>query len=479
MANDDTKKANDAEKISGVTRREFIKYSAGTAAALSLGLYGCGYNSENNSVSAFPPNTEPVLFVHISDSHFGGETDLGESQDPAMLKTISKELMSALVKDIVPVVQPLATIHTGDIVNEGFQLKPWQSYAEVLANTTKTYPMTYPKNYIEIPGNHDVKVYLGDLPKLGRDEGDGRQLFTQHSVIGQALGNNANNSDKYGITELSSPSGMVRLVRTNTSEYSEGSSPADDNTHNITGFFSEAQHQALIQDLSLSQPAMLSVVLGHHPIAAPPGSPELFTNNELMKDIVAKAGAPIYLCGHVHVPAIMWYGKTIVIQADTFGRHDEPSSFYLVAYDRDVVAVKLVAINATPPFVFDWPLVFITSPANSLLGNTNSSLGNVNDGIVHPYTNTYKKGNPNATHFTPDAPPTLRAMVFAPSTVTSVKYYVDQVAVGTPLRNTVRRVWESSHPVQGLTSGTHTVTVIATLSDGTTTGSDSISIIVE
>lgn len=464
MANDDPTKNSNSMFNGTLSRRDFIKISAGTAVALSLGLYGCG-TSDNNTLAS--QTVEPVFFVHISDSHFGGDTTLGESQDPTMLKVIPKELMSALVNDIIPVVVPLATIHTGDLVNEGYQLEPWQSYQDVFANTT----MKYPENYIEIPGNHDAKVSITTVN--GEDIGDGRELFVQHSVIGQALGNSG---DKYGLTELSSPSGTVRLVRTNTST-SEKESLTARNEENINGYFTSAQQQALLNDLSNSQPAMFSVVLGHHPITGPT---PIAIGNDLMTDLVTAADAPIYLCGHVHKPDIMWSGKTIVIQADTFGRHGEPSSFYLVAYDSGVIAAKLITIDATPPFNFGWPLVFITSPANSSLGNTDSDLGNVNDGTVqHPYNTSYTAGNPNATPFTPDATPTLRAMIFSPSTnpITSVNYSLDGGPFSHELKQTVGRLWEALLNLQGLQPGSHTVTVQAKSSD-VQIGVDTISITV-
>lgn len=444
MANDDLKKVREAEKSSGVTRREFIKYSAGTAAILSLGLYGCGNSSTSENSPVGTTSSEPVFFVHISDSHFGGDTLNGESLDPTWLQVIPRELMSALINGIVPVVQPLATIHTGDIVNAGYQLKPWQSYAEVFANTT----MTYPKNYIEIPGNHDVKV--SNTTASGRDIGDGRQLFTRYSVIGQTLGNDG---DKFGLTEISSPVGTVRLVRTNTAA-SENQSLTVRNNENIAGYFSSAQQQSLLNDLSLSQPAALSVVLGHHPIV---GSTPIATGNDLMKEVIAKAGAPIYLCGHVHVPDTMWSGNTLVVQADTFGRRGEPSSFYMVAYDEGVASAKLVTFNATDPFEFGWPLVFITSPANGTLGGS----------------------NPNAAPFTPDQKPKLRTMVFTPdaTAVKTVQYSVDGGAFNHELINTAGRLWEAPLDLQGLSRGPHAVTVRATLSHGQI-GIDTISITV-
>jgi len=53
MANDDPKQNGNPEKSNGLTRRDFIKYSAGTVACISLGSlnYGCGGSSNSNSLA--------------------------------------------------------------------------------------------------------------------------------------------------------------------------------------------------------------------------------------------------------------------------------------------------------------------------------------------------------------------------------------------------------------------------------------------
>jgi len=438
MAHDDQAESIDSTFNSSVTRREFIKVSAVAIASVSLGslLTGCGSTAKDTSHAA----AEPVFFVHISDSHFGGETLLGESQDPTMLQVAPKALLTTLISEILPVVDPLATIHTGDIVNEGFQLKPWQSYRDVISNTGNT--LRYPKNYIEIPGNHDAKN--NDTATFGRDIGDGRQLFNQYSIIGQALGATG---DKFGLTELTSPHGVVRMVRTNTAE-----SPTDNNTENINGYFSAEQQHMLLGDPGLKSTSFITVVLGHHPVT---GENKIAIGNELMTEIIDSVKAPIYLCGHVHEPVLMWYGNTLVVQADTFGRHGSLSSFYIVAYDENKAAAKLVTIDASKSPGIDWPIVFITAPVSSTLGND----------------------NPNATAYTSGQFPNLRTLVFSPDAnpVTNVTYSIDGGTFDNGLQQSTKRLWESSLKTQGLTPGTHTVTVRATLSNGQI-GEDSISI---
>jgi calcineurin-like phosphoesterase family protein len=417
----------------------------------SIGVFvtGCsdGTSSQAGQLDTVTPPviSEPVVLLHISDTHFGGDTNLSSvdglgSDDPAVLQYDPKALMSTLIADIMPAVNPLATVHTGDMVNEGFQLKPWQSYQGVVAN------LSYP-NYLEVPGNHDFKISTTTLG--GKDIGDGRVNFTAYSKIGNAL---KTSGDRYGITRLNSQLGAVRLMRTNTA-----ASPHNLNSENIDGYFNAEQKDALLNDSELNSPALLTVVLGHHPVT---GKNKIATNNALMLELIAnsKVNAPIYLCGHVHAPAIMWAEKTLVVQADTFGRHGQQSSFYLVGYDAGVASAKLVHVDATKSPSLDWPIVFITAPANSVLGSDN------------PNAKPYISGQPA---------PKLRTMVFSPdsATIASVAYSIDQGA-WSGLNRITGRLWESSLPVQALLSGNHTVTVRATLINGQY-GEDTISIKVQ
>ncbi len=426
-----SKKARDASFLVSLLSVSLIALSA--VCVMSF-VTGCsdGTSSQPGEVSiGYPAVTEPIVFAHVSDTHFGGDTKLSGagSDDPEQLRYDGKALMTTLIADIVPSVNPLATIHTGDLVNEGFQLKPWESYRDVVAS------LSYPK-YIEIIGNHDVKV--SDDTLEGKDIGDGRKLFAKYSKIGATLGAD---SDKYGVTSLDSDFGPVRVIRTNTAE-----SPKNDNQENIDGYFSEAQQQALLKDPALDTAAYLVIVLGHHPVV---GDNPMKHGSQLMLDLIAnsKVKAPIYLCGHLHAPKIMWANNTLVVQANTFGRNGQQTNFYLVGYDSGIASAKLVEVNATKaPTSVSWPIVMITSPANSSLG------GN----------------NPNAKNYLPSTTGVvLRSMVFYPvsATLSSVKYSVDQGA-WLDLNNSVGRVWENILSLQGLQSGNHTITVRATLSSG-------------
>lgn len=459
----------------------FFAVSAGSL------VTGCGETSNSAgqsssgdllTVGSPKPALEPVFFLHISDTHYDTKTDTndGLSADGSVDLTQSgKALMNALVTEVAPVIKPLATINTGDMTEKGYIEDTWKTYSSTLLQSSIL--TSYPK-YVDIVGNHDVKVESSLY-----DYEAGLKNFL---LYGQA-------HTRYGYTTLEGLAGAVRLIRTNTA----ASTTADykkRNWENIYGYFPASQQHALYNHPDRNQTVALNVVLGHSPVAAnytpPPASYvpgtaiykpntktldttyfyQITDGNDRMTQLIDEFQAPIYLSGHVHEPGLVWLAnKSLVVKADTFGSHGKQATFYLVAYDFDAKspAAKLVQVDATDPAVpsVKWPIVFITSPANSVLGNTTD----------------YTAGNPNAHPFTTDQTIMLKTMVFSPETVTSVEYVVDNGSTPSPLktvRNSGGRVWAAGIPLAGLSKGSHTVTVTATRSNGTT-GIDTISIAVQ
>ena len=429
--------------------------------------------SAAESVANFKQDTgglsNPVFFVHISDTHFDAQTSThtGISDKGVDLTKSGKALMSALFAQVIPVIKPHATIHTGDMVEKGYIDEAWPPYTKLLNDSL----LSSSTPYVDIIGNHDVKVLNSQF-----DYEAGLQNFLLYAWT----------PTRYGYTTLDSPIGKVRLIRTNTAA-STHSNYAKRNWENIYGYFPESQQQNLYNHPDRTQPVALNVVLGHSPVAenyiSPPAgyipgtnlndnkyADQITNGNERMKQLIEEFQAPVYLSGHVHIPGVRWVNnKSLVVTAATFGFYGPKSTFYLVAYDVDAKspAAKLVEIDATNPSSpgVNWPIVFITTPANSSLGNSDS----------------YTAGNPNAQPFTTNEIIMLKTMVFSPETVTSVKYRIDEGAVSSPLanvRNSNGRVWATGIPLAGLSKGSHTVTVTATRSNGTT-GTDTISITVQ
>jgi len=471
----------------------FFVFIAGTF------LTGCGETSDSASLATLDPDAqsdpllqytasslEPAFFVHISDTHIGESGGHG------------KEAMKTLLKEVVPVIKPLATIHTGDIVDEGMVEESWRHYKDLFTVSTVKYPQ-----YVDILGNHDAKQ--------GTDWAEdwlfkyGRQLFDKYSQT----------KDRYGFTELKR-SGLnpVRLIRTNTAD-----SPTNNNRQNINGYFPSDQLDSLLNHPDKKNIVDFSVVLGHSPVKADYKEldwnqssfselddsymDQITEGNGRMKELIDAYNAPIYLSGHVHQPGLEWLKKkTLVVRADDFGKNSTNPKFYLVAYDGESTAdrhaaAKLVKLDTTKSPSVKWPVVFITTPANSSLGNTDSYYGNtMYDGSDdQPYNDNYIPDNPNAKAFTTDQTVTLRAMVFSPEEVTSVKYQIDDVSTSTPrlefkiddvststplanVRSTNGRVWGAGLSFAGLSKGKHTVKVTATRTNGDK-GTDTISFTVK
>lgn len=386
----------------------------------STGLFGsddaivqnisAGGTNELGLVKYTPGIVEPVVFVHFSDSHFGLATGQGIP------------ITTVLLGYVAPRINPAAVIHTGDMVDQGYVPSSWDSYKAV------TGSQNYPK-YVDIPGNHDVKV---------SGTGDGRKFLVTNSVTGKP-------DDKfYGITNIDNTI-PVCLIRTNTA-----ASPTNNNTQNINGYYTETQNAYIFAKLASSPPAAFNIILAHHPIAAIPGNESaiLKEGSDYMVELINKVNAPLYLCGHVHEPALIWLGKTLVAQADDFGKNGLPSSFYLISYDMTTgPAAKLVKVNAANSPIVDWPIVFITSPADSGLAG------------VNPYAVTYPSGRSN---------PKLKAMVYTEygsNTGLTVSCSIgtgSETPVWNALTNTSSSLWEYTIPVNNLKSGTNKVTVRAT-----------------
>jgi len=457
----------------------FVRIFVAVLSFTVLALSGCGGGNDTVSrtsdlVQYTPRSNEPAFFVHVSDTHLGLATSSGEV------------LMKAFLREVVPVLQPLATVHTGDMVNEGYSKSSWESYKSLFTTGIVKYPQ-----YIDILGNHDTKS--GSDPESSLIE-DGKLLFDTHAQA----------PTRHGFTQLERAGlSPVRLIRTNTAD-----SPTNNNNQNIYGYFSSDQQQALYTHPDRNQAVDFNVVLGHSPVAAdylpvPSGHTSLENlgaidvrymyqiteGNGRMKELIGEFNAPIYLCGHVHKAGLEWLNnssKTLVVRADAFGKNGLPSGFWIVAYDGESpadrhAAVKLVRISDATKLSAIWPIVFITAPANSNLGDADFDYDKK---TWETYQETYhaNASNPTTTAFTTDQTVMLRTMVFSPETVTSVSYMIDdRPSSKTPLASVIKtdgRVWAAGLSLAGLAAGPHTVTVTATRSNGTT-GSDKIWITVK
>jgi hypothetical protein len=393
-----------ADALDASSTSDVFHDSPGNDAGAEAHAADSGDGGTDAAEAASDGSVGPVWFVHISDTHIA--TGAGALDVPAVLS------------QAVPVIKPLATLHTGDLVDDGGEASYWTAYHDIMVAQGTKFP-----SYLEIPGNHDVK-------------NDGIPSYESYSVSGLA------DAGLYGITNVDSTSGRVRLVRTDTAESSI-------NPVGVLGYFSQDQEDALIADPEGVSPAWTTLVLGHHPID---GLLAIKVGADRMKVVVDHFAAPLYLCGHVHTSLLSWHNSTLVVQAATLGANGSAASFMLVASDPAGPVAKEVNIDASATPVLSWPQVMITSPANTALAGT----------------------NPWAAPLAAGSTVRVRVLAFAPAGASKVEQRVD-AAAWTTLTATGTGLFEGNLAVPAAT-GSHTLDARATSAEGQATDSTSFTV---
>lgn len=293
----------------------------------------------------------PAWFLHVTDTHFGESETIGAD-------------LATFVTQVIPVVNPTATINTGDTVDSG-SAEEWLSYRELFDGLAPEYP-----TYFELPGNHDVK-------------NDGAPHFLSNSITGRAGGG------LYGQTFVDSSAGKIRFVRANTADSSV-------NFLNIAGIFTQAQADQLSSLPDPAEPLAFTVMTAHHPIT---GLDKIRLGLPLMLDLLEQYGADLYLSGHSHNETIAWNGNTLNVTCNSLGKSDEPK-FMLVSMDTSGPNVRAYGIRD-----FQWPMVMITTPANKSLA------------WINPHAVEFVAGQREIS---------VRAIGFSPTGISSAQVRMDE-----------------------------------------------------
>jgi predicted MPP superfamily phosphohydrolase len=346
----------------------------------------------------------PVWILHITDTHIGENTVAAPND------------LIAFVSQVLPVVKPMFTVHTGDLTDSGATTE-FSDYRAIVVGKVPDYP-----SFIEVIGNHDVKT-------------NGTADFLASSLTGAA------GAGPYGVTYVDLPVGRVQVARTNTSD-------STSNLKNIAGVITAGQVSDLLALPPSPVPVRYSIVLAHHPYSA-------LTGDTNMQQVVDHFKPQIYFCGHVHKWDISWQAQTLVIQGATLGKvSGTQTNFALAALDDDGPAAKNLAIDYTLTPATAWPLVLITRPGNAQLAGTN------------PVAAPLPAGRAGVA---------LRAIAFAPSPVTSVQLQIDKGA-WTSMAAAGQGVWATTFTAPA-SAGNHTLTVNASSTEGT--ASDSVTVVVK
>ena len=362
-----------------------------------------GPDAGSPGLDASATSPTPIWLLHITDTHIGENTVAAPND------------LAAFVAQVLPVVKPMITLHTGDLTDSGSAAE-FSDYRSFLVEKVPAYP-----NYVEVIGNHDVKD-------------NGTTNFLASSLTGAA------GAGPYGLTYVDLPEGRVQIARTNTSD-------STSNMTNIAGIITAGQVSALLALPPSQLPVAYSLLMAHHPYSA-------LTGDTNMQQVVDHFKPQIYFCGHVHKWDISWQGRTLVIQAATLGKvTGTETHFALAALDDDGPAAKNVTIDYTLTPATQWPLVLVTRPADAKLAGTNP--------VAAPLAASR-------------AGVALRALAFAPSPITSVEFQVD-LGAWTPMTNASQSVWAGTFTAPA-SPGSHTINVTAKSAEGSATDSVTVTV---
>lgn len=129
MANDYPKKNIDSDKIRGVTRREFIQYSIGTVAYVSLGslTYGCGSSDDDSPVAGYPIDVDVYTTLQKTVQLSQSFSEIIAPQD---LQNISE--YDSKGYGVWMYGGPLAPVQRTDIMPLGYTLPPGNNSSMLL-----------------------------------------------------------------------------------------------------------------------------------------------------------------------------------------------------------------------------------------------------------------------------------------------------------------------------------------------------------
>jgi len=350
----------------------------------------------------------PVWFLHITDLHLGASS-------------YADEALKTAIDYVVPVVNPTATLVTGDVTDDG-SAGQWSAYLAAIQGKVAAYPL-----HLEIVGNHDKK-------------GDGKGFFTgtQTGLAGGGM---------YGLSYVDAAQGRIEIVRTDTVDSTKA-------LEQLLGYVSEDQVKDLEALPPSTVPVWRSIVLGHHPIDGVQGLKVLGTDKRL-EQLLTHFAAEVYLCGHAHVSNLSWNKTTLVVQGPTLGKPEIAApnpGFALVALDEEGPAARIFGLTKSSPAAVGWPLVLITAPADAGLGGT----------------------NPRAKPVTPgQATLTVRALGFSPGGIVAAEARVDGGG-WLALNGADKPLWQGSVAVPAPGKHTLDVRVLAPEGAGTHTVSFSV-----
>jgi hypothetical protein len=337
--------------------------------ALAGDPYSGSYCAENNRV---------FWFIQSSDVHVGarGDQDSGNLQ---WLVTQGKD-----------VIQPNFIVVSGDLTDstngnffgypDGPHPEEWNLYQSILSGRVDA------GGYYDLPGNHD---HYND------------QYFSYYlanSIQGRASGN----------TQVSwirtFDFGKYHFIGINTADNTGSPFSLDPTKYYGDHAGLDASELAFIEnELSLHQDADLTFIFGHHPLSPTGNSSDTYVyyGGDEFASLMQTNGVSLYGYGHTHEASESFYTHNVspgvyYFNVASLGKSSENQ--------YSVTAIDCNGVSSATQTVGTWPVVLITAPMDKYLGGTFTP-------FVYPVPNS--TSNP------------IRALVFDPSPIISVKYRIN------------------------------------------------------
>ena len=412
--------------ISGKSSPRRWPLAAALAALMLAVAFSPSVAGSPHSAFYSPENNRIFWFVHASDLHVG----TGGSTESTNLQWLVTTAKSAINPSFIVVTGDLTDSTDGNWLGypDGPYQAEWDQYKSIVDGRV-TADM-----YYDIPGNHDAynDQYFA--------------YYLANSVQGRAM-----HRTQHSWTKVF-PFGTYHFMGVNT---------ADNSGDGFSLFWPYGDYAGLDSSeldfvnsqLAANQSAQLTLVFGHHPLAATGDSQDtyLYYGRDQFVGYLNTYGGSLYGYGHTHASSESFYtaGMTegvFYFNVSSLGK-DDPKQFTVSAIDCNGIASVTQAVGT-------WPVVLITAPMDRNLGKN-----------VNPYTYSVTNSPANP----------IRALVFDPGTVSQVQYRIDMAGSWYPMARTAGTnpnypyLWEGTWNASALASGEHTIEVQASTASGVRT----------
>jgi len=412
--------------ISGKSSPRRWPLAAALAALMLAVAFSPSVAGSPHSAFYSPENNRIFWFIHASDLHVG----TGGSTESTNLQWLVTTAKSAINPSFIVVTGDLTDSTDGNWLGypDGPYQAEWDQYKSIVDGRVDA------GMYYDIPGNHDAynDQYFA--------------YYLANSVQGRAM-----HRTQHSWTRIF-PFGTYHFLGVNT---------ADNSGDGFSLFWPYGDYAGLDSSeldfvnsqLAANQSAQLTLVFGHHPLAATGDSQDtyLYYGRDQFVGYLNTYGGSLYGYGHTHASSESFYtaGMTegvFYFNVSSLGK-DDPKQFTVSAIDCNGIASVTQAVGT-------WPVVLITAPMDRNLGKN-----------VNPYTYSVTNSPANP----------IRALVFDPGSVSQVQYRIDMAGSWYPMARTAGTnpnypyLWEGTWNASALASGEHTIEVQASTASGVRT----------